>query len=228
MTISQKTWVKRNKKMFANNLIKQSGAKYDGDSSGIFMAGLPGAGKTELTKNLIASSDLRVVRLDMDEIASRIEGYSPDKADKFRAGASELLNKCFDLTLKKKLDFIMDGTFSSPYASKNIGRVLKHNYTIKIVYVLQDPKIAWEFTKAREKVEHRAIDINGFINAYFGIIKNLECVFNKKYDKMTIDVVVKNGRNEVEKWLENVDSVDLDKINKNVYNKTTLMEYLNG
>ena len=45
------------------------------------MAGLPGIGKTELSKNIIADSGLKLLRIDMDEIASMLPGYTPEKAE---------------------------------------------------------------------------------------------------------------------------------------------------
>ena len=199
MTNDPMQWVKVNKKSFAENLIKESGVVSDNVHSAIFMAGLPGSGKTEFTKNLIEGSDLKVVRLDMDEIAASIDGYRPEIADGYRGAASELLNRAFDLVLKKKLDFIMDGTFSSDYAIKNIERTLNYGYHIKIIYVFQDPKRAWDFTRAREKIEHRAISIDGFIDSYFRIPKNINEVFEKYKGcgRISLDIIIKDENNKV-------------------------------
>ena len=230
MVSQQKEWVKTHKKDFVDGIISESGVVADGVPSAIFMAGLPGSGKTEFTKNLIDASALKVIRLDMDEIATKIEGYRPEIADEYREAASELLNRLFDVVIKKKLDFIMDGTFSSNYALQNIERTLRRGYNIKIIYIIQDPRVAWQFTLAREKVEHRAIDKNGFMNSYFSTIKNIKEVMgkHKDYDKIVLDVVAKDGNNNVGDRIKNVRVDDIDNLIKIYYNKKTLEEYING
>ena len=227
MVDTQTNWVKKNKLTFAKDLIKKSGAKSGGNLSAVFMAGLPGAGKTEFARNLITASELKVVYLDMDEIATEIKGYRPEKADSFRGGASELLNKAFDLTLNYGLDFIMDGTFGSQYAIKNIDRSFRHRYSVRIIYIHQDPRTAWQFTMEREKVEHRAIDIDGFVEVYFNILNNLKLIMHKHYDKIMLDAVVKDTYNKIGNWHRNIDLDLFDKITENNYNKETLRSYIN-
>lgn len=226
MASQQKEWVKVHKKDFVDEIISESGVIADGVPSAIFMAGLPGSGKTEFTKNLIDASALKVIRLDMDEIATKIEGYRPEIADEYREAASELLNRLFDVTIKKKLDFIMDGTFSSNYALRNVERALRRGYNIKIIYIIQDPQVAWRFTLAREKVEHRAIDKNGFINSYFSIIENIKEVMNKhkNCDKIVLDIVVKDGNNNVGDRIKDVRADGIDNFINTYYNKKTLEE----
>ena len=224
---NQRNWIKLHKNEFAKNLITQSGAVPDGNPMAIFMAGLPGAGKTEFSKNLIDVLNSKAIRLDMDEIASRIEGYTPEKADLYRAGASELLNRVFDIVLRKRLDFIMDGTFSSRSAINNVHRALRHGYGVKIIYVHQNPKLAWNFTREREKVEHRAIDEKGFIDAYFNTIKNIKDIIDKSNDKkITLDIIVKDRYNKNTEWKSETSFGEIDKIIDNKYTKDTLKDYI--
>lgn len=227
--INQRTWVKTHKKSFANELITKSGATPDGNPTAIFMAGLPGAGKTEFSKNLLGIFNYKVVRLDMDEIATHIKGYKPEKADLFRSGATELLNKTFDLVIKQQLDFIMDGTFGSKNAKLNISRSLKSGYLIKILYIYQDPKLAWHFTKEREKIEHRAISKDGFIETYFNTIENIKTIL-QDYDgeKLTLDIVTKNSYNKISKWYHDVKLSEIDNLINNCYNKENLKEHIDG
>lgn len=228
MTEKQKNWAKSHKNEFANKIINESGAIPDGNPTAIFMAGLPGAGKTEFSKALVYILDGKVIRLDMDEIASQIEGYDPRKADLFRGAATEILNRTFDLVLKKRIDFIMDGTFGSKNAEQNVQRTIDRGYKAKIIYVYQDPKLAWNFTKEREKTEHRAIDEEGFIETYFNTIKNLKTILNKfNSDKITVDIIVKNEYNKINKWIEKTNIEEIDKMINNNYNKETLRSYIN-
>lgn len=225
--INQKLWIKAHKKDFANSLISESGAIPDGHPTAIFMAGLPGAGKTEFTKNLMSILEHKIVRLDMDEIATKIKGYKPEIADLFRSGASELLNKTYDIVLKNQLDFIMDGTFSSKYAKNNINRAIKHGYSVKVIYVLQDPKLAWFFTKEREKIEHRAINQEGFIDTYFKTIENIKDIFLSNND-IILDIIKKDSYNKIKEWISNIQYEEIDKYINNCYTNKTLKEYLDG
>ena len=85
------------------------------------MAGLPGAGKTELSRALIEISGLSPIRIDMDELATTVTGYTPETADTFRLASSTLLTELYSKVIRNKLDFIMDGTFSSKTAELNIN-----------------------------------------------------------------------------------------------------------
>lgn len=193
----------------------------------MFTAGLPGAGKTEFTKNFIEASESNAIRLDMDEIAAKIEGYRPEIADLYRKSATTLLNEVFNTVLKRKLDFIMDGTFGSPYAIKNIERVLRHGYSVRVVYVVQNPKIAWKFTQAREKIEHRAINIDGFVSTYFKVQENIKQILALKCDKIELDIAIKNTDNTLIDFQKDVTIKEIEKIIGEKFTNETLKEYIN-
>ena len=192
------------------------------------MAGLPGAGKTELSRALIEVSGVSPVRIDMDELASLAEGYKPERADEFRLVGTNLLFRLYSTVLKNRLDFIMDGTFSSKNAELNIERALKRGYNLKIVYAYQDPKLAWEFTKAREKVEHRAIRFDGFIETYYKTFDNIKCLSKKYQNSVLLDIVVKDAQNKVKVWHEEVLPAKIDDLIKIEYNKDKLIKYIKG
>jgi predicted AAA+ superfamily ATPase len=145
-------WARINKKKIAREFIRKIGYEASESPAAIFTAGLPGAGKTEFTKELLKDISDQALRIDMDEIASLIEGYNPKTADLFRGGASIILDKIYDEVLKAKLDFVMDGTLSHPKALDNINRALDKGYMAKIYFIHQDPVIAWQFTMDRELV----------------------------------------------------------------------------
>lgn len=227
MQTGQKDWVRKNKKAIINDIISDSEASPDGTPRAIFMAGLPGAGKTEFTKGLNDVTEARFVRLDMDEIAGHIQGYEPQIADQYREAATSILNDVFSEVLKRGLDFIMDGTFSSRYAALDVERVRKHGYNIRIIYLQQDPRLAWKFTLAREKVEHRAIKIDGFVNAYFNTISNIQQIMEKNSDIIKLDFVTKNSENQVGKWYKNISLEEFNKTIENNFTKESLKEYIN-
>lgn len=219
-------WAKAHKKSFTLDYLRYSGATPESSPSCVFMAGLPGAGKTELVTRLFQGLDYGIVRIDMDEIATRIPAYRPEAADRFREAATLLLSNIFSLTLKNRFSFVMDGTFGSKRALENIQRAIRHDYRyVKVVYVHQAPEVAWNFTQAREQVEHRSISLDGFIKTYFNLASNLQQLAALS-PQVTIDVIVKDGKNGIGEWQENVTAKYLDEKLKTSYNKTSLKEKL--
>ena len=219
-------WARRNKKAFANKMITDAQVVAHPEPAAFFMAGLPGAGKTEFTVNLIKEISLKVVRIDMDEIATHIDSYDPLQADAFRAAASDILSAVYDRVLHRKVDFIMDGTFRSPNSLSNIERALQKGYTVKVLYIHQAPDIAWSFTKAREKIEKRAIDRTGFIQGYFDIHDNIRSLNNENYTDVAVDLVVKDESNKVGLWYENISLQDIDQFVNIRYTKDELERML--
>ena len=220
-------WIRENKKSFAENFFTKSNAKSIKEPIAIFMAGLPGAGKTELSKNLLLHLPTGILRLDMDEIAEQIPGYTPQHADEFRKPATTFLNRIYDESLKRKYPIMMDGTFGSKNAIKNIKRAISHGYIAILLYVYQDPNIAWDFTKARKKVEHRAISEDGFIETYFNLLLNLKTILTDKPDNLYIDAIIKFKDNQNYDYLPDITTQDIDNIVKETYNKDTLRKYIN-
>lgn len=196
-------WAIANKKQIAREFIRKTNFISKDNPAGIFTAGLPGAGKTEFTIELLKDIMDKPLRIDMDEIATLIEDYKPEIADKFRAVASIILSRIYDEVLKHKIDFVFDGTFSKDRSLENLARALRHGYTTKIYYIHQEPQIAWQFTKARELIEHRAIEREGFIETYLQLENNLKQLCSN-YKNVTISLIIKAEDNKVGRRLENV------------------------
>lgn len=71
----------------------------------LFMAGSPGAGKTELSKTLVEILENRapiksVVRIDIDEIREFFHDYSGKNSSLFQYAASVAVDKIHDYVLK--------------------------------------------------------------------------------------------------------------------------------
>jgi predicted ABC-type ATPase len=199
-------WARTNKKKIAREFICKTAHEPNESPAAIFTAGLPGAGKTEFTEELLKDITDKTLRIDMDEIAGLIEGYSPKTADLFRAGASIILEKIYDETLKAKLDFVMDGTLSHPKAIDNISRALEKDYKVKVYFIHQDPAIAWQFTKDRELIEHRSIDREKFIEAYYRLHENITKLQNMIED-VTISIILKTKDNHIGQQSEDVKNI---------------------
>ena len=129
-------FVKRNKKFIINKFVDDSRQKSFQAPISFFMAGSPGAGKTEFSKNFIRlveksmsqklaeagySEPFTIVRIDGDDIREMLPGYVGNNSHLFQCAISLGVNKLYDYVLEKKLNVLVDGTFSSEkYAIENI------------------------------------------------------------------------------------------------------------
>ncbi len=82
----------------------------------VFMAGSPGAGKTEVSKRLIEDLEKRfnhsILRIDSDELRERIPGYTGANSHLFQTAVSLIVERIHDHALSNRQTFIFDGTFS--------------------------------------------------------------------------------------------------------------------
>ncbi len=178
----------------------------------VFMAGSPGAGKTEASKSLIENmTDGKndILRIDPDELRTEFPGYTGDNSYVFQRGVSVLVERIHDLALKQSQSFLLDGTLSKYEKSKqNIARSLKRGRDVQILYVYQDPLLAWEFVCAREAIEGRKIKLEDFINQYFGA---REAVNKLKFEfgsSVKVDLLLKNNDNSNRIYKANIDKID--------------------
>ena len=167
-------FAKKNKISIANELTDINRFPPDIRPISVFMAGSPGAGKTEFSKELIRiledGARHRVVRIDADELRDRMPGYTGHNSNLFHGAVSLIVEKIHDLVLSKNQTFILDGTFSKyEKAADNIRRSLDKNRTIFIFYIYQTPRTAWRLTQAREILEIvKIVDPNALIDSYIG------------------------------------------------------------
>lgn len=178
----------------------------------VFMSGSPGAGKTEASKSLIyemTEGKNDILRIDPDELRYEFSGYTGNNSYVFQKGVSILVEKIHDLALKQKQSFLLDGTLSKyNKAEQNIQRSLKRGRAVQILYVYQDPKLAWEFVRSREVVEGRNIQLQTFIEQYFGareVVNKLKLKFGKD---IKIDLLLKNNDNSDRVYKANIDIID--------------------
>lgn len=82
----------------------------------IFMAGSPGTGKTEYSKNLIEffenNIERSLVRIDSDDVRLMIPCYTGENSHLFQGATSLIVEKIHDLVLHQEQDFILDGTMA--------------------------------------------------------------------------------------------------------------------
>lgn len=168
----------------------------------VFMAGSPGAGKTEVSTRLIEELS-GAVRIDADEIRKICPGYSGDNAHLFQRAASKGVNILYDYVLANGINAVIDGTFAYAEAVKNIDRSLKKRRFTAIMFVYQEPLQAWEFTKKREALEKRRVTKETFVKAFFGSQANVREVMKKYGKKVELTIIIKDVHNDIDKMLLN-------------------------
>lgn len=148
-------YVRKNKQRFIDYAF--TGKNAIDPKIAIFMAGSPGSGKSESAKALAElTSDLAII--DADIYREMMPGYNPGKASDFQSAANLAVDIVFDAAVKGEYSFILDATFASSKSIENVWRAMKHKYSaILLVYVYQDPAVAWNFTKIREMRHDRNV-----------------------------------------------------------------------
>lgn len=221
-----KLWVRKHKKELIRKFASLENFPPAKNPITVLMAGSPGAGKTEFSKQLLLAFNkkfkTKLVRIDPDEIKEYIPGYN-GKNSYIMQGASVIgMEKLIDQAMKYNQDMIIDGTFADyNIAKRNIDRSIKHDRTIVIVYVYFNPPSAWDIAKKREKLEGRFIPKEMFIDALFKAKSNVNKIKKIYRDDVTIIGFI---RHEKEPLLIDIDNID--KYVKIPYTKNRLREIL--
>lgn len=211
---NSKLWIKRNSKFLIEKFCNIEKFPPVENPFTIFMAGSPGAGKTEFSKSFISVQEeenpkLKIVRIDADEIRNEIPLYDGKNSYLFQGAASLGVEKIFDYVKHNRQNCVVDGTLASyEVAKKNIENSISKNRKVSIFYLYQDPFVAWNFTLIREKQEGRNIPKQAFVDTLFSAKDNVQRL-KKEYGKsLLLNVVVRNFENKIEKLHLNVDSID--------------------
>jgi len=179
------------------------------DPISIFMAGSPGAGKTEFSKRFLKKSGVSAVRIDADEVREVIPQYNGRNSDLVQRASALAVEYIYDHVLDKKKNMIFDATFADYEKSyNNVERSLRKGRHVEIYYLYQDPMVAWRFTKIREAVEGRFVPKEVFVRSFIDARKNVNMVKEKFGSKVQLHVIVKNFNNNLETFRLNVSSVD--------------------
>lgn len=221
-------FAKQNKQMFIDKFIGNTEPSLT-TSVSILMAGSPGAGKTEVSKRLLEifkTESPRIIRLDTDEIREMLPGYNGSNSHLFQRPAVRALEYVHEECLKKKISFILDGTFSNQEKSfENIRRYLKRDRKIFIIYIYQNPLKAWAFTQAREQKEGRRILKENFIHQFFQARKNVSEA-KKHFGNQVILWLVLKDYYRPEQWTQFTDIDTVDSHITEVYTKSELEELI--
>ena len=189
-------WVKAHQKAIVQKFAGNYPPTSDTPIS-IFMAGSPGAGKTEFSKSLLLLLREGIVRIDPDEVRNFLPHYTPGTAHLFQAAVSIAVEKVHDHVLQKRKNFLLDGTFSNLAKDRaNVLRSIEKKRAILVQYVYQDPLVAWDFTKKREAVEGRNIPKESFVEQLFAARDAVDAIKTEFGDSVAIDLVRRNIQTE--------------------------------
>lgn len=206
------TWAKRKgtKKAIARRLTDQSLYLPEEDPVTVFMAGSPGAGKTESSKELIDQfPDNPILRIDADELRVEFDQYDGRNSHLFQSAVSVLVEYIHDMALKQSQSFIMDGTLHNEDKAKdNISRSLKRGRVVQVLYVYQDPLRAWEFVQARERLEGRRILPVNFIEQFLAARATVNALKAHFGADIKVDLLIKDYLNRTRVYEANIDRID--------------------
>lgn len=102
-------YAKKHRKDFWNKLV--AGKSVEEYKQAIYMAGTPGAGKTEAALELerLASN---MIRIDADWFREEFPGYNGHNSSEFQRGAAWLVEWSLSRSIDKGYSYILDGTFA--------------------------------------------------------------------------------------------------------------------
>lgn len=192
----------------------------------LFMAGSPGAGKTEVSKGFLKRFEDAPIRIDADDIRPLCPGYIGTNAHLFQKAANKAVNILYDHALHNGINCIVDGTFAYAGAADNIARSVRHRRRIQLWFVYQDPIKAWEFTKARERKEARHVSKEVFIKAFMDSRYNARMVKEQFGEDIELNLLTKDYVDGQEDIRLNITATELDQGTDGVYSEEELRRLL--
>lgn len=219
-----KKFIKNNKYLLFEKFASSKIYKLDEKPTSLFMAGSAGAGKTEYSKWFIKNFVNNIVRIDADEIKEIIPQYNGANSDIVQGASSIAVDILYSYALKNKYNLLLDGTFAKfNIVYRNIERSINKNRKVAIHYIYQNPLIAWEFTKKREKLDGRKVPKKVFIESFLNAKNNVVKIKSIFKDKVKIYLIIKDYSNNIR---ESYIDVDIDSYLKIKYSEIKLNEIL--
>ncbi len=184
-----KQWVRQHKKQLTKMFCDDSAYPREESPVTIFMAGTPGAGKTEFSKSLIETFDRKMVRIDADEIREMMReiGYNGKNSPIFQEAVTVAVSNLYHHVVNNGQSALLDGTFAYSNWRQNIEASLFKERIVELYYLYQEPEVAWRYVKRRENKQGRAVPREIFVHDYFASIKNVEDAIQKYGGKLAVN-----------------------------------------
>ncbi|EIK67707.1 hypothetical protein PseBG33_1217 [Pseudomonas synxantha BG33R] len=134
-------FARSNKKSIAKRLTDKAIYPSEESPVSVFMAGSPGAGKTEASIALVnLFADTPILKIDPDELRKEFAAYQGANSWLFQQGVSILVEKIVDLALDQRQSFLLDGTFSNlEIARSNVERSLRKGRSYRSCTCIKTP-----------------------------------------------------------------------------------------
>jgi UDP-N-acetylglucosamine kinase len=207
-------FARKNKKSICSERTNSAEFVPDEFPVSVFMAGSPGAGKTESSMELVAEFEARpkgtrILRIDPDDLRCLFPGYDGSNSYLFQGAVSTLVDRMLDLAHQQSQSFILDGTLSDyERAKKNVLRGLNRKRTVQILYVYQDPILAWDFVKAREASEGRRVPVERFCEQYFAARSVVNALKREFGAQIKVDLLLKPNDATPKLYRAGIDQID--------------------
>lgn len=199
----------------------------------VFMAGSPGAGKTEVSKafvKMMQAGGSNALRIDPDDFREYFPEYTGRNSSLFQRGVTSIVERTLDLVYQQRQSFLLDGTLANiEVARRNISRALdKENRSAQIIYVYQRPELAWEFVLAREKEDGRSIPCREFVRQFYAA-KASVCALKREFSAdVQVDVIIKDIDGGNENVGIDLSASEIDGFVRQPYDHSQLYGILNG
>ena len=143
------------------------------DISSIFLAGSPGAGKTEFLDTVFKDIRDLFIIINIDEYRKLFEWYQWENSSDFQQSSVHVADKILKYCFKNNLNFIFDGTFRNfNKVEQNLNQCKKYQRSCSIVLIYQDPRISFYYTFLRKLKKQRNVPIEVFVDGFYGSIEN--------------------------------------------------------
>ena len=170
----------------------------------IFMAGSPGAGKSETVHRLQLRESFVVLEADeiriLNPLYRKTTGDEKGNAHLIQKAAGIGLDYCRKYCIDNEIAFVQDTTFQNKGSIGLVQKLLNAEWDVAILFIFQDPKRAWEFTKIREAKEGRSIPAESFARSFANVVGNIHRL-QEKCTGIQISLIIKEGT-EVKKTIE--------------------------
>lgn len=230
-------WAKSIRTQVANKVASPDLFPREQQPTSVFMAGTPGAGKTEWRKDFFRQIETPMVHIDPDEFRCLLPCYTGNNSHLFQNAVTRITERVLDRAFERCVSFVLDGTFSSvAVAKRNLKRSLERNRLVQVFFIHQDPRHSWRFVNAREVVEGRGITPEAFIKSYFGCKEVIESIladpdFSEAIEnrRLAVDVFQKDiDRSKPPQWRPRVDVAAFRGITRPHYTEAELREIIQG
>jgi len=203
-------YIKTNKRDLIDKFTR--GVESSTNPESYFMAGSPGAGKTEYSKRFVEAvkkdTGSLIVRIDGDEIREILPQYNGSNSFLFQRAISKGVDILYDYALHNKLALLLDTTFCGKQALNNVKRSIDKKRKVYIFYLYQDPLNSWKLTKARESKEGRMVPIEVFVDHFFTAKDNVNEAKRIFGNKITVCLIKRDYETKSYSVEYNIDKID--------------------